>query len=344
MPDDDRTRRDRSGQDSLGDIAPNEMHALALSYWKRGFSVVPQRPGAKSPAVRWKRYQDMLPTRGCIDAWWLEDFRDAGIAVILGPRSGLFAIDVDGAEPHRVLVERLGELPIAPQVQSGSGDANRFHLFFRYPVGVRTKAKATPWHDHLEFRGHRGIIVLPPSLHKSGNRYRWLPGRSLDDLELPELPEPVLEALKDAQQQRVHHSETLQTPKPESRRQRALNFVGICHETQRFLDGHFSGGPCWNDRLFRAACDLQACGVPLDQAQPALLDGAAPWSPEDRADAIATILSAYSEDRLPARQLAAANCAHAIDRKPVVEFVVGSIRVTAQFECATERPATGGGK
>lgn len=322
-----RTRRWRSRQEVDRCISPREMHELALTYWHLGFSVVPQKVGAKSPAVRWKRYQDMLPTRGCIDAWWLEDFRNAGIAVILGPRSGLFAIDVDGTEPHRVLVDRIGELPVAPQVQSGSGDPDRFHLFFRYPKGLQTKAKATPWHQHLEFRGHRGIIVLPPSLHKSGNRYEWLRGRSLDDLELPELPEPVLGALTDATPQRRHHPEPRRRARSKNRRRRLTDFAQISVATQRFLDGHYSEGPLWNDRLFAAACDLNACGVPLAEAQPALLAGADPWTSEDEENAIATIASAYSEERQPARQFAARNSAADDESRADIEFSVGSIHV-----------------
>lgn len=322
-----RTRRRRSRQEADRCISPREMHRLALDYWQRGFSVVPQKAGAKSPAIRWKRYQDRLPTRGCIDEWWLEDFRNAGIAVILGPVSGLFAIDVDGTEARKVLVDGIGELPVAPQVQSGSGDRDRFHLFFRYPEGLQTKAKLTPWHEHLEFRGHRGIIVLPPSLHKSGNRYEWLPGRSLDDRELPELPEPVLDALKDATPQQRRHAEKRRCARSKNRRRRLTDFAQISVATQRFLDGHYSEGPLWNDRLFAAACDLNACGVPLDQAEPALLAGAAPWTSEDEENAIATIASAYSEERQPARQFAGRKKAEAGEHRADVEFSVGSIHV-----------------
>ena len=39
-----------------------------------------------------------------------------------------------------------------------------------------------------EFRGKGGIIIAPPSLHKSGHRYAWAKDRSPDDLALPEVP------------------------------------------------------------------------------------------------------------------------------------------------------------
>src|SRR5262249_41497250 len=135
--------------------------AAALAYRKLGFSVVPQRPGAKHPAVKWKPFQTRRPTEVEI-RYWFKLWPDAGLAVVLGAVSSLFAIDVDGEEAHDVLVARLGGEPLAPKVMSGSGDPRRYHLYFRCPE-LPTKAKQTPWHPKLEFRGERGIVILPPS-------------------------------------------------------------------------------------------------------------------------------------------------------------------------------------
>ncbi len=165
----------------------------ALELARRGFSVVPQLPGAKQPCIRWKPFQDVAPVPSRI-ALWFEEFPRAGIALILGPTFGLFVVDVDGPDAHQALLAQLGSVPEAPTVLSGSLKPHRYHLYFRHPV-ASTQATFHPWHPQLEFRGYRGIVVAPPSLHKSGNRYRWAEGRSLDDLPLPEVPGPVLEAL-----------------------------------------------------------------------------------------------------------------------------------------------------
>jgi hypothetical protein len=165
----------------------------ALEYLGRGFSVVPQLPGAKHPCVKWKEFQERRPTEGELRRWFRR-WPQAGVALILGPVSGLLGIDVDGPEAHEALVSRLGAEPVAPKVLSGSSRPFRYHLLFKHPA-VGTLAKFTPWHKGLEFRGHRGIIIAPPSLHKCGNRYRFAEGRSLDDLELPELPAVILEEL-----------------------------------------------------------------------------------------------------------------------------------------------------
>src|SRR4051794_22933083 len=78
----------------------------ALAYLRRGFSVVPQLAGAKHPCVKWKPFQDRLPTE---EEWrgWAERWPTAGLAAVLGPVSGLFAIDVDGPGAHAALDARL---------------------------------------------------------------------------------------------------------------------------------------------------------------------------------------------------------------------------------------------
>ena len=261
---------------------------MALGYRSVGWSVVPQETGAKKPLVRWKRFQTELPSENLIRSWYRR-WPNAGVAVILGPLSGIFVIDVDGEEAHHALIERLGAVPLAPQVFSGSGGEHRYHLFFQHPP-IPTKSKSTPWHPNLEFRGDRGIVVLPPSIHKTGHRYRWGIGTRLDNLPLPTLPAAIIAAL---------------SPPPPSPRLSDSNPVPLSgikigsRSTRLFLAGNFSEGPNWNDRLFNAACDLHGRNVPREIAEPQLVAGAKPWNNAERESALATIRSAYSQTRVP---------------------------------------------
>jgi hypothetical protein len=167
----------------------------AQEYTRLGLAVVPLPPGEKRPAIKWKAYQTVAPTQDEINRWWRER-PDDGMAVVLGTVSNVLAIDVDGPDAHAELVRRLGAEPVAPKVLTGSGKPFRYQLLFRHPVGLPTRAKITPWHPELEFRGRGGLSVLPPSVHPSGRRYRWAEGRSLEEMELPELPPLVLDALR----------------------------------------------------------------------------------------------------------------------------------------------------
>jgi hypothetical protein len=214
--------------------------------------------------------------------------------VICGPLSGILVIDVDGAEAGDVLIRRLGSEPHAPKSLSGSGDPNRFHLFFQHP-DFPTRAKATPWHAKLEFRGNAGLAVLPPSLHKSGNVYRWAPGRSISDVAIPVLPPEIAAALRPAPRP---------APPPAAAEIAAVAkriTANVSRSTAAFLAGRYADGPGWNGRMFRAACDLVARGIPFAEAMPLLLEGARPWDLREREAAVRTIESAYAGAREPSR-------------------------------------------
>jgi hypothetical protein len=267
------------------------MESVALSCLQRGWAVVPQEAGAKKPCVRWKEYQQTLPSVEICQKWWRQ-WPDAGIAMILGRVSGVFVIDVDGPEAHAALIARLGAEPMTCKAISGSGKPCRYHLFFKCP-NLATKAKQTPWHEQLEFRGDRGIIILPPSCHKSGGRYAWADGRSPDECPLADVPPQVLQAL-------------MPVARPLPRNMPALSsktFAGITASprTLAFLAGRWADGPGWNQKLFSAACDLNARNVALDRAEPLLLAGAQPYNLGEEELARRTIRSAYSQQREPAR-------------------------------------------
>ena len=268
-------------------------------YLERGWSIVPQLPGAKMPLVKWKEFQERRPT---LAEWngWIERWPDAGIAVVLGPVSNLVAVDCDGEAAYRALIDVIGTIPEAPMAVSGSGAPYKFHLYFRDP-GIATKAKFTPWQENLEFRGNRGIIVLPPSLHRSGNRYAWVRGRSPAQIALPDVPDSILEALQQTQIGTCLGQVSASNCQPANLRQ--INLIpGISDATRAFLQGLFANGPGWNQRLFNAACDLAGNGIPLEQAIAMLLAGAHPWNSEETENAIRTIQSAFSQVRTPARR------------------------------------------
>jgi len=263
---------------------PVGMLETALAYRNvLGWSVIPQVSATKKAVVKWKPYQTRLATLQEVkSARWWGGHQKHGIALITGPLSRVLVIDVDGSEAEVVLRQRLGGDPVAPKVLSGSGDPHRYHYYFLHPP-FATKAKATPWHPKLEFRGANGLVVVPPSLHNSGNTYRWARGQSIWELPLPPLPETILAALQPLD------------PPPEVQPPNYPPTSGtFSAATRAFLDGKLAEGPGWNSALFAAACELSARGIPKDHAIPQLLQGARPWNNAEREAALKTIESAYS--------------------------------------------------
>ena len=270
-------------------------------YLHRGWSIFPVGYRNKRPLVPWKQYQNVAPSYDQVVDWdW--GIRDCGWAVALGPVSNLFAIDIDGKEAYDALIEHLGELPVTPTVQTGSSSPHRLHLYFKHPQSqFDEKATQTPWCESLEFRSTGGCLVLPPSTHPSGRTYEWCEGKSLDDLPLAEVPREIVEACERPRMKRFLKDSTYSSRHSiaPSAQTLAVKSVRFSRATRQFLSGECQDGPRWNDKMFRAACDMAGCGYTFDEAVVPLLRGANPYGSSDEERAIATIQSAFNENRYP---------------------------------------------
>ena len=281
----------------------------ALYYLGQGLSVIPQMPGAKSPLVEWKRYQSIPPSRDLAVRWW-KKWPDAGICLILGPVSGIVAVDVDSIDAERVLHSLLGGPPHTLTSRSGSRKPGKAHYFFGDP-GFHTAAKYTPLHRQLELRGHGGYVVLPPSLHPAGKRYEWVEPLQ----EVAALPAALAAVWRDnprflpriigspSRMDPVDHHPHFVRATP-STLLSVLREPGLAAGTQRWLLGQHAHQHKWNSRLFNASCDLAGLGIPLEVAEPLLLYGAQPYSAADDQQARQTIRSAFSQPRVPLQQYA----------------------------------------
>ncbi len=163
-----------------------EVMAAALSYIGRGWSVVPVEPGGKRPIVPWLEFQDRLARPDEVAAWFRHR-PEANVAIVTGVVSGLVVLDIDprhgGADSLTALEARHGPLPAGVEAMSGGGGR---HCYFAHPGGlVPNRVGIAPG---VDLRGDGGLAVAPPSLHPSGRRYAWCPGRAPGDLALPPLP------------------------------------------------------------------------------------------------------------------------------------------------------------
>lgn len=144
----------------------NEIMEAALSYVRRGWSVIPIRRSDKMPLVKWRQFRERLPTEDEIRSWW-EQYPRANVALVTGGVSRTVVLDIDsrkGADPGEIWQQHPTDL-IA---ESGGGGA---HLFYRtngHPIRTGNSTKA------VEVKGEGANVTLPPSIHPSGRRYRWL--------------------------------------------------------------------------------------------------------------------------------------------------------------------------
>jgi hypothetical protein len=215
-------------------VASDHEHAIldaALEGVGRGWSIVPmhtplgggcscRRPDCpavgKHPRVQWDARMRAPATREQVQAWWRR-WPDANVGVVTGAVSGAVVVDVDprngGAASLGELCERFETLPRTAEARTGGGGR---HLWFAPPAHAMPSAILAAG---LELKGEGGIVVVPPSLHRSGRRYAWVPGRGPNDLPLALLPSFLAALASGARGIGADHG--LEDPPPRTAREQA---------------------------------------------------------------------------------------------------------------------------
>jgi hypothetical protein len=125
-----------------------------------------------------------------IRRWMDETSGLANIGIATG--DGLIVVDIDaksgGLESLAALLEHFGELPLTKTVATGGGGK---HFYYSYPAGLSIGNK-TAILPGIDIRGSGGYVVAPPSVHASGQQYRW---ESPDDQPLAPAPDWLLQML-----------------------------------------------------------------------------------------------------------------------------------------------------
>jgi hypothetical protein len=139
--------------------------------------------------------KDATCNRTRILAWWTSHSL-ANIGLATGHRFDV--LDVDGPEGQqaiRAFAATHGLESAGPLVRTGGGG---WHYYLA-PTGLgNARPQGLP---HVDWRGRGGYVVAPPSSHRSGHQYQWLPGRDLD-VPLAEAPAVLWEQLQHRQQER----------------------------------------------------------------------------------------------------------------------------------------------
>jgi hypothetical protein len=110
-----------------------------------------------------------------IDTFFGKGNRNIGLAC--GAPSGVWVLDIDGPEGRaalKVLEEKHGRIPPTLTSETGRGA----HLFFNAPPGVRIKSTVKKVGKNIDVRGDGGYVILPPSHHMSGVKYKFLDPRA----------------------------------------------------------------------------------------------------------------------------------------------------------------------
>ena len=142
----------------------------ALEYVDLGWSVLPVRPDEKRPYMaNWLQYERQRATRQQVEGWF-NSLSGAGVGAVTGRISGMVVLDVEADCPYPV-EDLLRRWPTQLYSRTGSGG---WHLYYSYPQGVGKVSNRVRIFEGADLRADGGFIVLPPTLHASGNRYEWV--------------------------------------------------------------------------------------------------------------------------------------------------------------------------
>lgn len=144
------------------------------------------RPG-KHPRGRWRERCTAAAGPDLVRREFDRD-PESNVGIVTGSISKIVVIDVDSAEGRTALESawglKEGQLPLAPIVKTGGGG---WHIYARWPGADRAPRTGVRVLPGVDIRAEGAFVVAPPSRHISGSSYEWLPGRSLDEVEIPDI-------------------------------------------------------------------------------------------------------------------------------------------------------------
>lgn len=161
------------------------------------------------------------------------------VSLVLPYGCGLFVLDEDGDEGMAAvdaLEMKHGPLPKTPDSRSGSGKGR--HRLFRAKRTIRNTASGVA--PGVDIRGEGGQIIAAPSIHTSGNFYKWAEGCAPWEVEIADAPEWLEDLAFDAM------GATTDDVKRERRAKRTAGADGV----QRSRGTHGGGGfEYWCDQI-----------------------------------------------------------------------------------------------
>lgn len=245
----------------------------ALYYGKMGLRVFPLRAGGKAPATP-HGCKDATSDPGQIKAWWGgAQLYNVGIAT----GGGLVVLDVDinhdagkyGDEALSELERQHGPLPDTWMCLTGGGGA---HYYFCCDDPALTIGAG--FAPGLDYRGAGGYVVVPPSVHESGQEYVWEVEHTPTSCALAPLPDWLHTLM-------LNGSKAAPAPRREAPKK--------ITEGQR------------NQELFRLAASLRSKGLTVEEITAAIMEAnkgrCNPPLPEREIKAICTSAGRYDRGK-----------------------------------------------
>jgi putative DNA primase/helicase len=244
----------------------SELRDWALLYAKWGLRVIPLHTiedGActclmgkdcehKGKHPRIKQWEQLASSDELQIAKWWRQWPKSNIGLMTGEGGRLFVLDVDdrngGGDSLFALEQTIGKLDCSLIVTTGSGGR---HYYYRHPGfyvrGSKNGSGGLEGYPGLDLQGEGNLVVAPPSLHASGNRYEWDAAASPTEGDtFKPAPEALLQLIKPAEAKKRGGSRRRNAEPP-------FELPSLIAEGGR------------NETLFKYASSLRARGLDPDE-------------------------------------------------------------------------------
>ena len=142
----------------------------------------------KKPVTAWEEFQKRIASVNEVMGWF-EKYSDLQLGVTTGKLSNLLVVDGDSMSAIDMIEGLIPEGMMVPtQLTPRPGK----HYFFKHTEGFTNRANYYPGTD---VRTTGGFLMIAPSVNFKGQKWEWAPGRSIFEVDPPEIPEKLKEWL-----------------------------------------------------------------------------------------------------------------------------------------------------
>jgi len=179
----------------------------------RNFRLFPCKKAGKEPQIRaWNRAA--TNDKRQIELW-CQQFADCNWGLATGAGSKVFVLDLDShlglnsfwelCYKNFLTVDAIVSGTLATKTPNGA------HIYFEYPTDGVIRNSASKVAARVDIRGEGGYVLVPPSVHPSGETYRWTAGCD-EKTQIANAPAWLLDILTQ-DQFGVHHRSESDVPR-----------------------------------------------------------------------------------------------------------------------------------
>ena len=168
----------------------------AQRYIDMGLPIIPNKYKGKAPLK--KAWASWAQTNSQDISDWQSEYGKFNLGLVTGSNSGILAIDLDGKQAYDDFYNKYSKYINKTCMYKTSEYGWR--ILFKIPKGKELKSKSKKYegeHQEISFLANGKQTIIPPSIHPSGNRYEWIEGHSVFDIEIQECPKSILKLLED---------------------------------------------------------------------------------------------------------------------------------------------------